>query len=131
MRTAQSAPSTTTSRPVAKRRPLTYRSIGSSAWRSSSTTAPCGRPTTSADGMLRAAELGPDAHGDAGQRGRAGRRRGAPPDAARPRRGGDLGAELVERARHAHHEGVRHELHEPARLAADATAPRVACGVRA
>ena len=33
---------TTTRRPVAKRMPLTYRSIGSSAWRSSSTTAPAG-----------------------------------------------------------------------------------------
>src|SRR5918993_802524 len=47
MRTAQS-PSTTTRRPVANRRPLTNRSMGSSGARSSSTTAPWGSPTTSA-----------------------------------------------------------------------------------
>ena len=51
IRTAQSVPSTTIRRPVAKRLPLTYRSIGSSADRLSSTTAPEGSPTTCADGI--------------------------------------------------------------------------------
>src|SRR3954465_7080887 len=51
MRTAQSVSSTTTRRPVANNVPLTYRSIGSSAWRSSSTIAPPGSATTWAEGM--------------------------------------------------------------------------------
>ena len=120
MRTAQSLPSTTTSRPVAKRRPLTNRSIGSSGDRSSSTTAPSGRPTTSAVGMLRAAELGPHAHRDARERRAA--PRGSPLGGRRGRAGEPelvSARELVERAVHADHERVRDELHEPARLAAD------------
>src|SRR4051795_2297502 len=51
MRTAQSVSSTTTRRPVANNVPFTYRSIGSSAWRSSSTIAPPGSATTWAEGM--------------------------------------------------------------------------------
>src|SRR5262249_21193777 len=51
MRTAQSVPSTTTRRPVAKCVPFTYRSIASSACLSSSTTAPVGSPTICAEGM--------------------------------------------------------------------------------
>src|SRR5215217_5140868 len=51
IRTAQSVPSTTIRRPVAKRVPLTYRSIGSSAAWLSSTTEPDGMPTTWAEGI--------------------------------------------------------------------------------
>src|SRR3954454_12313330 len=51
IRTAQSVPSTTIRRPVAKRVPLTYRSIGSSAAWLSSTTEPDGIATTWPDGI--------------------------------------------------------------------------------
>ena len=93
MRTAQSVPSATTRRPVAKRVPLTYRSIGSSAWRSSSTTAPGGSPTICGGRHLRAAELGPHAHGDARRATGAPRHgRGAAPRGGRRPASGDLGA---------------------------------------
>ena len=117
MRTAQSAPSTTTAGRSRSAVPFTYRSIGSSAWRSSSTTAPAGSPTISAD-AIRArpssahTRTGMPASDGAPSRGARvpGRRAGAGR--------GDLGAQLVERAGHAHDEGVGHELDEPAGLAA-------------
>ena len=117
MRTAQSLSSMTRSRPVAKRMPLTYRSIGIVG---AGGRARRPRPAAArrrADGHARAAELGPDAHGDAGA---ATARRRTPGTAAVAGRAAAASAlELVQRARHAHDEGVGDELHQPARLAAD------------
>ena len=82
MRTAQSLPSVTSRRPVAKRRPLTNRSIGSSAWRSSSTTAPGGSPTISAEAICARPSSAHTRTGMPRERGRAG---AAPAAAARGR----------------------------------------------
>ena len=131
MRTAQSVPSTTSRRPVAKRLPLTYRSIGVVGLAVELDD----RARRQADDLREGMRARPSsAHTRTGMPASEGRRT----DRRRRRSlrgaagaGGTIGPDVVERARHAHHEGVRHELDEPARLAADRERRRTACGVAA
>ena len=75
-----------------------------------------GQPTTLPEGMRARPSSAQTRTGMPASEGTFGAA-GAPPAPRTP--GDDLGAEIVERARHSHHERVRHELHEVRGLAAD------------